>query len=473
MKLLSRTPKLSPADLAELRKIELATQIEHARQVDQLNREQAAADREEQRRTARQQEREERRRRKQRAKARARRLRQLRRYAVAARTVGPLLVVNAATIGGQVAYAYDQTPAGWNPAVKALVAAGVAVAAESVALYVGWHAHDALLQGARTTAARLRRASYGIALVMALVNYSHFAGDGGLLDPTALAVILGVLSSLSPWLWGLHTRRMQQVRLLAEDLVDQTGATFDPARRRAFPIRTLMARRWSIDHNVRDPRAAWDGYRADRDARRAAAPAGRIRAAWRVLTGKPAPAQPTPAEPTEPEPAQPAPASLDDPEIRFAALARAQMAAATERLRPGAARVMAADRDPGRLADLMAGGIWAVVDATHEPAHVRRPAPPMAAPPAPATPTQPPAPAPEHQPDQPALFEPTQTSAAGRPGRGGLRRPLDDARLSAEYDRLSAALRREPTGKELAAAAGCSKSGANRWMQLRRAKAAA
>ncbi|MEU6387698.1 hypothetical protein ABZ847_29550, partial [Streptomyces bauhiniae] len=251
------------------------------------------------------------RRRKAKAKARARRLRQIRRYAATARTVGPLLIVNSATVGGQLAYAYDQTPTGWHPVARGAVAVGVAVAAESVALYVGWHAHDALLQAAHTTATRLRRASYAIALVMAGVNYSHFAGEH--LAPTALAVILGVLSSLSPWLWGLHTRRMQQVQLLAENLVDATGAIFDPARRRAFPIRSWMARRWSIDHNVREPRAAWDGYRAHRDAQRAAAPIGRLRTAWRALRGTAS----TPAEPAPtPVATTPTPATAPTPEPR-------------------------------------------------------------------------------------------------------------------------------------------------------------
>ncbi|MEK8108633.1 hypothetical protein NKG94_34355 [Micromonospora sp. M12] len=56
---------------------------------------------------------------------------------------------------------------------------------------------------------------------------------------------------------GLHTRRAQHVQLIREDLVDETGAVFDPARRRAFLLRTWHARRWSIDHNERDPRRAW------------------------------------------------------------------------------------------------------------------------------------------------------------------------------------------------------------------------
>ncbi|WP_431976199.1 hypothetical protein [Micromonospora haikouensis] len=457
MKLLTRSPRLTPADLAELRRIELTTQIEHARQADQLRREQDAADRAEQRRAEREREREERRRRKAKAKARARRLRQLRRWAATARTVGPLLVVNAATVGGQLAYAYDQTPADWHPVARGAVAVGVAVAAESVALYVGWHAHDALLQAAHTTATRLRRASYAIALVMAGVNYSHFAGEH--LAPTALAVILGVLSSLSPWLWGLHTRRMQQVQLLRKSLVDETGAVFDPARRRAFPIRSWLARRWSIDNNVREPRAAWDGYKAHRAAQLAAAPGGRIRAAWRALLG------------TEPAPAQSEPVSLDDPEIRLAAQLREQMAAATDRIRAGAARVALADRDPVAFAARSAGGIWDMVEATDEPAHVRRPAPPRVAS-VPAEPTGPaaepePTPAMSREPEPPAP-EPSPIGSEPTPREPGYR--VDVRRLAEAYDEFVRTHRRKPKGEELGAAAGCSKATANRWMRDHRAQ---
>ncbi|WP_320069744.1 hypothetical protein [Micromonospora sp. RTGN7] len=461
MKLLTR-PKLTPAELAQLRQIELHAQVEHERQVDQLRREQHAADRAEQRRAAREHAQAEKRHRKAKAKSRARRLRQLRRWAATARTVGPLLLVNSATVGGQLAYAYDQTPAGWHPVARAAVAIGVATAAESVALYVGWHAHDALLAGARTTAARLRRASYGIALVMALVNYSHFAD--ALLEPTALAVILGVLSSLSPWLWGLHTRRAQHVQLVREDLVDVTGATFDPARRRAFPFRSWLARRWSIDQYVREPRAAWEGYRAHRAAQRAAAPTGRIRAAWRALLGRaPAPTQP---EPAEPEPAQPAPVaeplSLDDPDVLLAARARIAMADATQRIRAGAARVALADRNPRLFADLSAGGLWDLVAVTDEPAHVRRPARAIAEPV-----VEPPS-TPDEQGDEPDEQgdEPDEQGDEPAHAPAGVS-PAAAARLAAMYDKLVKDLRREPYGSELAHAAGMSRATANRWKARR------
>ena len=434
---LHRRPRLTAAEQAELRRIELAAEVERIRQLDQVQREQAEADRAEQRRADREQARAEKRRRKERARARARRRAALRRYAETARTVGPLLLVNAAAVGGQLAYAYDQTPTTWAAPVRAAVAIGVAAAAESVALYVGWHAHDALLAGAHTTATRLRRASYGIAGVMAAVNYSHFADEG--LAPTALAVILGVLSSLSPWLWGLHTRRAQHVQLLRRDLVDEAGAVFSAARRRAFPIRSWLARRWSIDHGVVHPGEAWDGYRAHRAAQRAAAPTGRVRAAWAALLGRttaPVAAEPAP----EPEPVR-----LDDPDIRRCAELRQQMATARDRLTVGAARVALLDRDPGQWADLSTGGLWDMVSATHEPAHVRRAAPRVEV-------SRPPA--------RPPRREPAGVGS-------------DDRRMAEAYDRLTEKLGRVPTGEELAAeVGGISKATANRWKKRRSVSAA-
>jgi len=185
------------------------------------------------------------------------------------RLVAPLLLVNGLAVYGQGAYAYDHiAPGVWPVAARVILAVMVAAAAEAIALYVGWHAHDSLINKNYATAGHLRRASYLIAAVVAAVNYTHFANGG--FRPTGAAVIFGLLSLVSPWLWGLHTRRAQHVQLVKEHLVDDAGAVFSPSRRRAFPVRAWRARRWSIDHNVRDPKAAWRGYNIERDARRAA-----------------------------------------------------------------------------------------------------------------------------------------------------------------------------------------------------------
>lgn len=197
----------------------------------------------------------------------------------------PLLLVNAAAIYGQVAFFYESiAPPTWPIPGKLALAVLIAAAIESIAVYVGWHAHDALMQKASATAARLRRASYLLAGLVGAINYAHFA-DKGFFHPTAASIAFGLLSLLSPWLWGLHTRRAQHVQLRNEGAVDATGATFSGERIRSFPIRSYMARRWSIDHYVTDPREAWEGYNAQLARDRAIKPGTRVRAAWLVLRG--------------------------------------------------------------------------------------------------------------------------------------------------------------------------------------------
>jgi hypothetical protein len=189
------------------------------------------------------------------------------RWTATLRLVAPLLLVNALAVYGQIAYAYDHiAPTTWTTASRVVLAVGAAAAVESIALYVGWHAHDALILKSYTTARHLRRASYVIAAVVGSVNYTHFA-DG--FRPTGAAIMFGLLSLVSPWLWGLHTRRVQRVQLIREDLVDDAGVEFSITRRRNFPWRSWQARRWSIDHNIRDPKVAWREYNADRMRRRA------------------------------------------------------------------------------------------------------------------------------------------------------------------------------------------------------------
>lgn len=178
----------------------------------------------------------------------------------ALRPVAPLLVVNTFAVLGQVFYGFDHySPAGWPIEARLAVAIGAAVGLESIAWYVSWHAHDALMLKATATAARMRRASYLIAAGVAAINYLHFSPD---LAPTGAAVVFAGFSLSSPWLWGLHTRRAHRVQLLREGQADSTGAVFSAERWRAFPVRTWKARRWSIDHGVTDPRAAWVGYNA-------------------------------------------------------------------------------------------------------------------------------------------------------------------------------------------------------------------
>lgn len=216
------------------------------------------------------------------------------------RAVAALVLVNGLAVYGQLAYVYDHVaPTGWATPARVALSVAAATAFEAIALYVGWHAHDALLLKAHGTARRLRRASYLIAALVGAANYSHFADQ---MRPTAAAVMFGLVSLLSPWLWGLHTRRAQHLQLIRERRADDVGAEFSSVRRRNFPIRSYMAYRWSIDRGVTDPIEAWRGYNADRAARRQARQvptrADRpmsVRSTDRVSTGAPT-ATPTPRQ---------------------------------------------------------------------------------------------------------------------------------------------------------------------------------
>jgi hypothetical protein len=306
-------PSIVAARAAAMRE-SAAAEIERERLMAQLAREQQEAAAEHARRQAVADEQERRRRdaarRVERAEAAARRRKSRAEFAAKLRPVLPLLLINGGAAYAQAAYAYSEiAPAAWNGPSRVAFAVAFSAALESIAVYVQWHAHDALMLKAHATAASLRRAAWAIAAVVAAINYAHFA-DG--IAPTAAAVAFALLSLLSPWLWGLHTRRAQHVQLLAEDasLIDDAGVEFSPKRRRMFPIRSLMAARWSIEHNERDPRKAWEGYNAERAARAAARQADKASRAEKATTP---PADPTPDEvPADPwehaEPVTPAPA---------------------------------------------------------------------------------------------------------------------------------------------------------------------
>lgn len=180
--------------------------------------------------------------------------------AVWLRAVAPLVLVNGTAMYGQVAAGYKHlTGVDTAPGVKLAVALLVASAAEVIALYVQWHAHDALLRGDTRTAARLRRVSYGIALVIGLVNASHFLGQ------VWAAVVFGLMSASSPWLWGLHTRRARNVQLVADGRADVGGVVFSGERRRTFPILTWKAHRFALRRNITDPQIAWEAFLAERE----------------------------------------------------------------------------------------------------------------------------------------------------------------------------------------------------------------
>lgn len=157
----------------------------------------------------------------------------------------PLVLVNAAAIYGQAGWAHQHLVRSW--AVAALFAAAL----ESIGVYLAAEAHAALMAG--DASLRLRIASYGVGVLVGILNYAHFAAGW---QPTALAITFGALSSISPWLWAIRSRSLNRDRLRTLGLVDPRAVRFSPLRWVLYPRRTFRAFRAAVWAGVVEPAAA-------------------------------------------------------------------------------------------------------------------------------------------------------------------------------------------------------------------------
>jgi hypothetical protein len=158
----------------------------------------------------------------------------------------PVVLVNAVAFAGQLAFLRDHLP--WPLAGQLMMAAAL----ESVAVYLAYHAHVAAL--ANDSALRLRLAAYGFALVIATMNYSHYAGPGW--RPTFAAVAVALCSAASPWLWGVHSRRASRDQLLAAGLVEPHALRLGATRWLWHPLRSARVMFHATWAGLTDPREA-------------------------------------------------------------------------------------------------------------------------------------------------------------------------------------------------------------------------
>jgi hypothetical protein len=159
----------------------------------------------------------------------------------------PLILVNAISIVAQFMFWRDHLP-GWTPGEAAMFA----IALESIAIYVAYHAHTAMLED--DSSAGLRLASYALGAIVGALNGSHYLGARGQL--TAAAVGLGLLSASSPWLWGLHSKRQSRGILRAMGLIEPRSVRLGKTRWLWHPIRSARVMWASSWLGVRDPAEA-------------------------------------------------------------------------------------------------------------------------------------------------------------------------------------------------------------------------
>jgi hypothetical protein len=140
----------------------------------------------------------------------------------------PVVLVNAVAFGAQLGF--------WRAHLRVpFEAVLVALALESIAIYLAWQAHVAQL--ADDSALRLRLAAYGMALLIGTLNYSHFTDPGW--RPTVAAVTFGMMSAISPWLWSVHSRRVSRDALKARGLIEPHAVRLGGTRWAWHPLRCV------------------------------------------------------------------------------------------------------------------------------------------------------------------------------------------------------------------------------------------
>lgn len=167
------------------------------------------------------------------------------RFLRAAAAAVPVAMVNSTAFIGQFAFIRTHVP--WILPGQVLVA----LTFESVAVYLAWHAHIA--QMANDSASRLKMGAYSFALIMGSMNYSHYAAHW---RPTVLAVGMALMSALSPWLWGIHSRRASRDKLMAQGLIEKHAVRLGATRWTWHLIRSWRVMYWATWHGVNDPKRA-------------------------------------------------------------------------------------------------------------------------------------------------------------------------------------------------------------------------
>lgn len=205
----------------------------------------------------------------------------------AAAAAVPVAMVNGTAFIGQFAFLRQHVP--WILPGQVLIA----VAIELVAVYLAWHAHMAAM--ANDSSGRLRASAYSFAQVVGAMNYSHYAAPHW--RPTVMAVLMYLMSALSPWLWGVHTRRASRDRLMERGLVEPHAVRLGGNRWTWHPLRSARVTYWATWHGVNEPARAIARF-ADRYGT-ADAPAAprRARVAQTALVAVPDEAVPAGAAP--------------------------------------------------------------------------------------------------------------------------------------------------------------------------------
>jgi hypothetical protein len=159
----------------------------------------------------------------------------------------PVLLVNACAFLGQLGYLRTHLTA-WGLPGQILVA----LTLESIAIYLSAHAHLARL--ADDSAFRLQTAAYTLAAVIGAMNYSHWCAPHW--HPTPIAITFALMSTLSPWLWGIFSRRESRDALKAKGLIEGHAVRLGVSRWFWYPFRSMRVTKLAAWEGINNPAEA-------------------------------------------------------------------------------------------------------------------------------------------------------------------------------------------------------------------------
>lgn len=174
----------------------------------------------------------------------------------------PIIGCNATAFTGQLFFFHDHA-ASWPEIGVILLSATM----ESIALFLSSEASEREKLG--DAAFGIRIASYGFGFIVGVINYSHYAGPD--FRPTILAVVFGMMSAISPWLWGIYGRGQSRPVLMEQGLIERRAVKFAKVRWIMWPAETFGAFRLSAWTGERNPDKAIKDYELLQEAKRAEA----------------------------------------------------------------------------------------------------------------------------------------------------------------------------------------------------------
>lgn len=171
-------------------------------------------------------------------------------------TALPLILVNLVAVYGQMAWAKEHINQ-WGLFGQIIFA----FALESVAIAISYH--SLLAELANDSALKLKLASYGFGLIVGILNYSHWAKPG--FKPTATAIVVGMFSFLSPWLWNMYSRRVSRNTLKLNNLIEDHSIRLGSARWVYHPLKCFVVMSKATWNGTKIPSEAIAEYNNERE----------------------------------------------------------------------------------------------------------------------------------------------------------------------------------------------------------------